>query len=282
VNHLDDGLAQEWPEALLVSLQQFRLGDLIESPPLPFYGVASEQLWCPSNAVRPDQDGAVECLEAPYGIITTQTCDISERGPSGQMPFIQISPVFEVEDLAGARDRLHLVPLTNDGLPGGPWVADLRVEAAVEKSILMGREPIRAFSSEEEEIEFGELLGRRRDRAALHDAINDVLYRAWRKRRSNNKNRARTLFGNLHSVGLAIQEGTRLEPFAVQCHFIGAHGPVAPDDQEWIEKWWDKASEEAEKADPALRLLPCVFHDGSKMDLRLYDELIPLDGWLES
>lgn len=282
MNPLDDGILPNWPGEVFDALSQFRLGDLIEDPPLPFHGVAAGELWCPSDGSRPKVDGAVESLRAPYGIITTQTCDIVERAPAGQRPFIQISPVFELDDIEQVSSALHLVPLTSKALEGGPWVADLRLETAVEKSILTARTPVRAFRTEDEEIQFGELLGRMRDRAALHDAINAVLYRAWRKRRSNNKNRAKRLFENLHAIGLVVEQGTRLEPIAIQCHFIGASRMVDAEDQEWIEKWWDVASEAAADSEPSLRLLPNVFHDGSQMDLEIYDDLILLEGWLES
>ena len=220
--------------------------------------------------------------ECPYGIITTQTCNIAERGPGGIQPWIQVSPVYSFESADALRDRLYLFPLTAKSLPAGAWAADLRLEVPLEKGILLDREPIDAFEEEDDEIEFGEILGRQRDRAALHDVVNNVLYGRWRKKRANNKNKAKALFANLHMVGMLIQQGTRLEPFAVECHFVGDGGAISAEDREWLDAWWDLAHEEAADADPALQLLPNVYHDGAAMDVALYDTLIPLTGWLES
>src|SRR4051794_36090438 len=59
----------------------------------------------------------------------------------------------------------------------------------------------------------------------------DVLYAAWRKKRANNKPRAKGLFEGLHMVGMLIQQCARLEPFAVECHFVGAGGPISEEER---------------------------------------------------
>jgi hypothetical protein len=280
MTEIDDGIAADWPEELFERLARFRQGHVIQDAPLSFEGVGDSPLWTPQEGSRAAGDGPVRGFNAPYGIITSQTCNISERPPKGTFPWMQVSPVYRLRDPAEAKDRLYLYPLTAPTMIG--YYADLRLEVPVEKSVLVGRDPIESFASEDEEIAFGEMLGRQRDRAALHDIINKVLYNRWRKKRANNKNRARQVFERLHMVGMLIPEGTRLEPLAVECHFIGNGGPVAEDDREWIEAWWDTASEEAQGADPSVNLLPNVFHDGTQMDVRIYDDLISLTNWLES
>jgi hypothetical protein len=279
---IDDGIREPWPDDVFDALSRFRLGHLIEDAPLAFEGFAAMPLWSPEDGKRPAENGRVEVPRCAYAIITTQTCNIAERPPRGAWPWIQVSPVYQLADESEIGDRMYLHHLTAAGLPAGVWVADLRLEVPLEKSYLVGREPIDAFASEDDEIAFGEMLGRQRDRAALHDVVNDVLYRRWSRKRANNKNRAKRLFENLHMVGMLIQDGTRLEPFAVELHFVGAGKPISDEDQDWLERWWDTASEEAQNSSPALNLLPNVYHDGSAMNLTIYDELIPLEAWLES
>lgn len=281
---IDEGIADGWPADIFEKLRDYRLGLLIKHPPLSFHGTGDpeRQLWSPADGDRPSTDGQVDVPAAEYGVITTQTCNIAERPPKGTFPWVQISPVYKLDDADDVGDRLYLHSLSPPDLPPGNWVADLRLEAPVEKSVLVQHTPVPAFSSEDEEIAFGEMLGRQRDRAALHDNVNNVLYGRWRKKRSNNKPRAGRVFDEIHMVGLLIEDGSRLEPVAVECHFIGRGGELSDEAKDWLETWWDKAREEANAADPSLNLLPNQYHDGSAMDLELYDRLIPLENWLET
>jgi len=279
---VDDGIENEWPEGVHDALRHFRQGHLIREPPLGFHGIGDSPLWTPADGQRLAADGPVDIAGCPYGIITTQTCSIAERPPGGIQPWIQVSPVYELAEGEDRRDRIYLHPLTAPGLGSNRWIADLRVEVPLEKGILIGRAPIDAFADEEDAIEFAEMLGRQRDRAALHDGVNQILYGAWRKKRANNKNRARPVFEAIHMVGLLVEEGTRLEPIAVELHFIGRDGPIGDEYCDWLNEWWDVAHKKAAQESPALRLLPNAYHDGTAMNLTLYDELIALDGWLET
>jgi hypothetical protein len=279
---VDDGIEKEWPTGVHDALGRFRQGHLIADPPLAFHGIASSPLWTPPDVQRPAADGPVDLAGYPYAIITTQTCNIAERPPGGVQPWIQISPVYELAEGEDRRDRIYLHPLTAAGLGSDRWVADLRLEVPVEKGILLEREPVDAFADEDGAIQFAEMLGRQRDRAALHDVINKSLYGTWRRKRANNKKRARPVFESIHMVGLLVEEGTRLEPIAVELHLVGRDGPIPDEHQKWLNEWWDVAREKAEQENPALRLLPNTYHDGTAMNLTLYDELIALDGWLET
>lgn len=152
MTEIDDDIAELWPDDVFEALQKFRLGHLIEAPPMWFQGVASRPLWTPPDGKRPDEDGPVGGFTCPYGIITTQTCNIAERPPKGTFPWLQMSPVYRVDDLSAARDRLYLYPLTAPGLDS--YVADLRLEIPLEKGALVGRAPIEAFANEDDEIAF--------------------------------------------------------------------------------------------------------------------------------
>lgn len=276
---ISEGIADAWPDEVLAASGKFQLGDLIQSPPICYGADNRFPLWQGAEANRSGA-GIVELHNdalPQFGIITSQTCDIAERGTTEQ-PWIQVSPVYQLDSEEGLGGRIFLHRLSAPRFAGEIWVADFRLEVPLEKSVLVGREPMHGFADEQGAIEFAEKLGRRRDRAALADAVNDVLYRRLSKLMSNNRAKAKRIFETIHGVGLAIAEGTRLEPIAVQAHFITVTGAVDEQAEEWFERWWDSAHHEAAESDPSLNLLPNVYHDGARMDLTTYDELIPL-GW---
>jgi len=263
-------------------MARFAQGDLLENPPFLYSRATAHAIW---NIKRDDgADVALDAghpelgvLSAEYGIISTQTCDVVD--PSCDQPWIHVAPVYRVpEDYT---PKGHLYRLTSTGLPDGVWVADLRLEAPLEKSVLVGRDPISGFETEPDAIAFALALGRRRDRAALHDHINDILYAAWTRKINNSKPRARRLLPEIHAVRLAIASGSRREPLAVRLYFVSKpelHG-FSEETAEWLESWWDTTRVRAADATPALNLLANRYLDGDALNVALYDGLIPLD-WI--
>lgn len=154
----------DWPAGVLEAAAQFSCGDVVENPPIfyyadPSYGVhVRTREYADSGYVGPEIIDAEGAIPAPFGVITSQTCDLGEIDfdpPS--YPFISIAPVFEGSVLDGS-DR----SLLKKGRRIGPffqvpeltkhregfWVLDLRLEVPVEKSWLVGRTPIKGFTEE--------------------------------------------------------------------------------------------------------------------------------------
>jgi hypothetical protein len=286
---IDQGISEEWPGEVRDALARFKLGDLIADPPLFFARNPAYPLWVPQGEHDPQAELVQVSAEQrpPYGIITTQTCDLNEQRTYPIQPFFQVSPVYRVpaqsDGDAGILDRQYLHRLTGPSLGEELCVADLRIELPLEKSTLVGREPIAAFEEEEDEVDFAEKLGRRRDRAALGNAVNQVLDRTMRDKISANKNKARRVFQSVMKLGLAVTEGPRLDPVAVQLHIITTPGSVAEPTEllaelkEWFETWWDRARIAGQRNEPSLQLLANVYHDGRAMDLAVHDTLIPFE-----
>jgi hypothetical protein len=268
---IDRHIKAPWPPEVAEALAHFRQGDLIERPPF-FYGrhATIEIFDAGGPAEEESQVHEVHPDDAPpYGIITTQTCDINEQGTPTQ-PWIQVSPVYPLDDDEPPR-KAYLVELT--GPAGKHLVADLRIELPLEKSLLAGRVPIRGFATEEQENAFGRLLGTRRARAALANELVDTVIHLIGKRKSNNKGKSRPVWAQLWRLGLQIEEGTRLKPVAVRLHVLSIG---QPSDQVlgWFADWEDATRVEAEAV--GITLLTTRHHDATNMDAQLADRLVPL------
>lgn len=281
---IDRHLRGPWPEKVAEACGRFKQGDLIEKPPF-FYGVSSgSRIWGADEEGEgddPEDDGSqVDELhpdESPeFGIITTQTCDLSEQGRPTQ-PWVQVSPVYRLEGEPEEQERLlskaYIIELTGPDLPEGRWVADLRIEVPLEKTMLVDKAPIAGFASEDEADGFAGVLGVRRARAALANELVETVIRLIRKKKGNNKARATPVWDELYKLGLRIEEGTRLKPAAVRLHVICAEEP-SDLVKEWFTEWEDRARHEAAEADITLRTTS--YHDARSMDVRLADRLIDL------
>lgn len=283
---IDRHLRRPWPDDVAGALGAFKQGDLLTRPPF-FYGVRpGSRLWGADDeqdeADNAADDGSqVDELhpdESPeYGIITTQTCDLSEQGLPAQ-PWFQVSPVYQPDGEPKEQERLltkaYIVELTGADLPEGRWLADLRIEFPLEKTVLVGREPIAGFASEAEADEFARRLGVRRARAALANELVESVIRLIRKRKANDKRRSRKVWPELYKLGLRIEEGTRLKPTAVRLYVITT---AEPSDlvKDWFARWEDDARLEASNV--GITLHTTRHHDARAMDVQLADRLIDLD-----
>ncbi|HTC58842.1 MAG TPA: hypothetical protein VK691_01865 [Solirubrobacteraceae bacterium] len=288
---IDEGLVHPWPVEVLEALERFEQGDLIESPPAVYSADPRYPLWRPAgdadeNTGETDSreahdDGPVlyELDPAPaYGIVTTQTCDLCEQRERPLQPFFQVAPVYRLEAHADERERGRVLERENIIAIPSPtgdqaqWVADLRVEFTLEKSMLAGREPI-CVLSEAEKINFAQELGVRRARPALANEIHDVIVRLISKKRSNNKSRSRPVFEQVHKVCLAIEQGGRRKPLAVSV-IVVTNGALTEPVTEWFAAWEDDAREPAR--DVGITLHATSYRDATNFDLIANEHLINL------
>ena len=270
-----------WPDDVLEAVGEFRQGSLVSSPPpFSYYGdpdnplsalVAGGGLEKPPDSPEREFD-FVEIDSYEYGVITTQTCDLVEEGPPTQ-PWFQACPVFKRDDATTTLPS-YLAPLDPPDLPVGNWVADLRLEVPIEKTVLVGRRPIEGFSDEAGYIDFARRLGRRKERPAVATVLVDAVAKTLKRRKANSSGFKRLLRDYIHSVRLAIDEGTRLDPTIARVHFV-SKGPLPSEARERLDEWWQKeAYAEAEAG--GIKLLPNAYHDSTKMDIEDYERTIPL------
>lgn len=190
VPSIDAGLpasGDEWPAGVLEAAALFEAGDIIAKPPLFYFADSSRGVWAATRTLEEGSPGAelvdAQSVSPDFGIITSQTCDIGEIGFARPCkPWIQVAPVY---DLSSIRDDVRSALQKNKGpiylkwipqlagVSNGFWVADLRIEVPVEKSILVGRVPIKGFHSEQEQRGVLKRVSDLRLRPAWADAVVD-------------------------------------------------------------------------------------------------------------
>lgn len=176
-----------WDEEVRKALAPMHQGRLIAGPPTVYYAAPDRPL-TETTSRWADRTGATgpgpvaPRAQAPWGIVTTQTCDLIEEG-SPKRPWFTAAPVYvypcsegTAAQIAQGNESAYLFAVTTLGLrPEGLWVADLRLEIPIEKGWLVGRRTQGAFASQREYIDFAERLGHLRTRFAYPRDL-DVLF----------------------------------------------------------------------------------------------------------
>ncbi len=177
-----------WPTAIQKAIRHFRQGHVIAWDSIAYAADFANALCKPTVEAGSQGVGYVR-IDAtwPYVIVTTQTCDICEEGKKKpRMPWVSVAPVYDIlpslSQLGQAKQIrsngfLYLVPLTSSAFAGDDtlWVADLRVEYPLEKSVLVGRDPVEAFVAESDYNYFAEKLASRRNRPAIDSRVRDFI-----------------------------------------------------------------------------------------------------------
>lgn len=186
---IDAGLNARWPDEVRAATAKFKQGNLVENPPFFYAATPKWAIW-DFTSKEGDPGLPMDLLQIdvadcpPFGLITTQTCDLDEQRPSPRKPWIQVAPVYDANGLIRTNQQrgqldsgniYHLVHLTSGSLPGGLWVADLRLEFPVEKSWLVGRDPIEAFDGELGYLDLAQRLAGLRERPALANELVEVV-----------------------------------------------------------------------------------------------------------
>jgi hypothetical protein len=271
-----------WPKDVLEAIEQFPQGTLFEHPVFFYYGSPDHGLsWTPAAEdlppeAAPTSPRSLDVLDLELegeilGVVTSQSCDVDEEGIPAQ-PCFQAAPAYRLSHDPGRTPPQYLVPLEPPNLEPGDWVADLRIEVPLEKTFLVGRRPIPGFADEAGFLRFASALGRRRDRAVLAAHLVDAVAATLRKRKSNNSG-FKKAFNTVQSVRLNITRGTRVDPAVARVHVV-TRGPIDPKTKDRFDSWWDSARQDAESV--GIELLPNEYHDGTAMDVELYEQLIDL------
>ncbi len=283
---IDSGVEQPWPREVLDAVAQFKQGDLVESPPFFYVAVPRHGVWSLTK-VESDEPAEEELIELDpeqrprFGLITTQTCDLKEQSPRPRQPWFTVVPVYQADSTRTNLRQVeqhqigHLVLLTATDLPEGSWIADLRIELPIEKSWLVGREPIEAFADEDGYLKLAHRLARRRDRPALANVIsNRVVSQLRSSFAAMRKGERSALLEQVQELRLAVNN-TRLTPTSARLIVITYIEPSPSEVTSWFNEWWDHA--QAECADEGLELVHNSYTTLMKLTAADYRSSIPLD-----
>jgi hypothetical protein len=164
----DFGRGNGWPSGAEEKLNTFRQGHIIEKVPVVYIGSRNCPHWHSGTSLAADGlgDDLAVCMEdgtpLRYGMILTQGCDIQRSHA-----WVNVSPVYDARERLDqgsignvARGRIqYLLPITPPwALEGSCMVADLRFTAPVEKTLLLEREPLEAYSDASDYQNVGERL----------------------------------------------------------------------------------------------------------------------------
>ncbi len=187
---ISKGLPDEWPPEVVEVAAQLQQGDLISEPPLVYAASLAYPIWALTRLEA--EDGvdsdpvhlSLDRDDVPeWGIVVSQTCDVTEEEHEPVQPWVEVCPVYERDAVENAPEYLY--PLNRmPAAEGRMWVADLRLTVSLEKGLLVGRQRRDPFDgAEEARIEFGVKLGERRARPALSAGVHVVITETLKKRR---------------------------------------------------------------------------------------------------
>ena len=235
----DSGQSHDWSNGLKDHLNQFRQGHVVHDIPVFFANLGADNLW--NQPRRLISESAPQIAAEPDGtlhraIVLTQGCDIVRTNT----PWVTVAPVYEATQRLNEGQRAsarggqtwHLVHITAGWASDDFWVADLRLELPVEKTLLLGRAPLAGFADETGYSQFAERLGARKMRA---DVPNDVLAYV-----------SVPLFDAIRALpdsGVTLNQGVReirlqlddaLAPTRVVV-FVVSHDGASPDAEGWTD-----------------------------------------------
>lgn len=258
---IDEGCPQSrdaWPDGVLDSLRRFSQGDVIERPPLFYYADPRYPIWARTREYQQTSTGPEVIVvgpeaSPPYGIITSQTCDIAEEDADEPIrPWVQMCPVYDRSDLNSGTRRLlrdgkgsrHLLHLPN--LTSGFWIADLRIEYPVEKGWLAQQRPIDAFADEVRQRIVGSRVAALRSRPAFGREFGEAVQRPLvdRLRELRRNDTAFYQRMDLQVDGVAVELDSLLNPTQARISLL-TEGDLDEDIRAWWESWWDAAVPEA-------------------------------------
>src|SRR5579875_3034251 len=112
---IDDGLPEEWDPRVREASLAFKQGHLVAEPPFLYVAAAQYGLYSLTrefgDPAQPDEIFESE-QRPPYGLITTETCDLSEEDArKPRHAWVSVAPVY---DLSGRLDESQIENLRSN------------------------------------------------------------------------------------------------------------------------------------------------------------------------
>ncbi len=259
------GSAVEWPDGVLAALRAFRQGDLVAGPPMAYLADPKAPVWAESvrfaeeaatsgDPPEPDIIRFPEGLTPPYGMITTQTCDLVEEDadPPG-WPWAQLVPVYDMDEAFNSGEknllrqgRFRRSLLHVPALKPGFYVADFRISFPVEKGWLARQGRIDGFGTEELRQRVGDRLALLSGRPAFARSFVATIQNPLTEALRTLKRVDRAAFDRMDEVvpEVGVLMDSRLSPSNVQVVVVSTT-PLDAGQTEWWSAWWDGCRQRA-------------------------------------
>lgn len=278
--------APQWPDGSFDAIICSQTCDIGGTPPgtwHPFVTVAPlvHQSALGSNSRRSDASGGrldylVATLpaneELHEGALAAYADGVAKRAEKDA----ETSPQGS-KDTAGvtsaAAAAVAGLPSVRDVPHGHRWYADLRLQVPISKALLLDRDPIDGFVTEEESLEFGEVLAQKFRRPALHVGLSEHLP-AKLEEFVRGVGHTKQCMAQVEQVRLHILEGNRLNPTRGQLLVITTSVPLDAAAVEQWEAFNDKAAQVFNAND--ITYAPIVHYVATTMPAVLYRETVPV------
>jgi hypothetical protein len=231
--------AGTWPDGAYEAVDRWRQGHVLDGVPLVALGAAdAPPFWAAGRPTGDDVAGLpVLAADPPYtakAMVVSQGCDLVKQ----TFPFVTVVPVYEASQIlspdqqanARAGGTWHLVHLTSDWAASGFWVADLRLETAIDKSLLVPAVPAEAFADETGYAKLAERLAAGRLRAAVPDPCRLHVIQPLKEHLAGRVADGATPLAGVREVRVQYNHPTT--PTAVTLFVVSEEG-AQPDQQEW-------------------------------------------------
>lgn len=230
--------SRPWPDGTFESLDGWRQG-VLDGVPLVALGTAGDEpLWATGAPTGADAAGlAVLSHDPPVTgrvMVVSQGCDLVKP----TFAFATVVPVYDAADLLSEQQKAnaeaggtwHLVHLTSEWAAPGYWVADLRMETSVDKTVLIAAVPQEAFGDELGYAKLAERLAAGRQRAAVSDPVRDHVIKPLKEHLAGRVSDGAEPLAGVREV--RVQSDHPTAPTAVTL-FVVANEGEQPDMDEW-------------------------------------------------
>lgn len=231
--------AGTWPAGAYDAIDRWRQGHVLDGVPLVALGsVDHAPFWSRAHPTGHDVAGLPVLAGDPpatgRSMVVSQGCDLVKP----TFPFVTVVPVYEASKIlseqqqanARAGGTWHLIHLTSDWAVQGFWVADLRLETAVDKSLLVAAQPAEAFGDETGYAKLAARLAAGRLRAAVPDPCRNHVIRPLKEHLAERVADGATPLAGVREVRVQYNHPT--QPTVVTLFVVSEEG-AQPDTQEW-------------------------------------------------
>ena len=280
---------------MLDHLRRFEQGHLVSGLPFFYFTNSAYPVFGQGRTADDDSPELVwDAEDFQYGMIATQTCDLREEdAKKPKQPWFHCCPVYRVDDPQRGLDpgqvghlkkgRLqHYIWVPDIPETEGVWAADLRLLLPLEKSWLLGREPIDGFNDETKRLVIGQRIALIHSRPAFDPAllqsVSEPLVAALRRLAEGDPDLYEEISDSVYAIGVRTDRLVEMTLDSVEIFLLCWHEP-----SDAGRLFWESCSEEwsqiaLRSGDHRLRPLQVKMLDDTSSAELIRLQVVPLRG----